>query len=678
MEYLKNKFPKINHGDVQPLYASEREAFLIKPIPKPSEFSKQIALVPKGYDTPCQLVLRPYQIEPVDAITRWRRVIFSGATRTFKSGITDICAFWAMKYLKINGIITYAETGTAELVFKTRILPMIKTNAVLRELWDGNADNLTIDNILLMGSFWRIASAQNINDLATFGAGFIIGSEVSKWEKMIYDPVDTLYGRQKGYPQHLRYSIIESSPNKTGDCHYNEMYKEGVLILHPYVPCPTCGEYQELRDYIPGRDGLPNEFCIKLRDPTIPLSAPAIRNLKESAVKYECHFCKNEIRDSDRIKISRRIKWVAPEINEENGGAGFHQKAEKIFKDGTIPDDDKRNKFDTVCFQWSRLVDDEKFPFYECLARFAESRNNPQKKKVYDNEDMARHTVLKSARLEVNSFETKKRKYFSRGPFCQVPDEVLICTIGIDSMDDYFYYVIQGWGENMASWVLRYGKILCPIDKNRPFEKTLEILKNGIYEYALVNKSGERIYPIKQGFIDRGGHRRADVDYIADNLQFLNAYVGSPKLDPKRHILERSKTKNENGEDNRYYNGQTASLSYEVGKMMDGPLWFVPADISSEFIKQVTAQYFVNKTLHDGTIEAEWAHDATDHYRDCMNLSYAAALLLELDSALFDPDIVARLKENVLRSKNVKKVENASENRHSGRVNSQFTDRIYR
>ncbi|MDD5363410.1 MAG: phage terminase large subunit family protein [Ignavibacteria bacterium] len=662
MEYIKKQFPKIDHDAVHPLYASEREAFLIKPIPKPSEFSKNLTLVPKGYDTPCELILRPYQIEPVDAITRWRRVIFSGATRTFKSGITDVCAFWAMKYLKINGIITYAETETAKLVFKTRILPMIKSNPALRELWDGNEDNLTIDNILLMGSFWRIASAQNINDLATFGAGFIIGSEVSKWEKMIYDPIDTLYGRQKGCPQHLRFSIIESSPNKTGDCHYNEIYKDGVLILRPAVPCPTCGEYQILSDYIPGRDGSPNEFCIKLRDPNFPLSAQFIRNMKEAAVKYECRFCKNEIRESDRIKISRRIKYIAPEIYE---GEKFHQKAEKILKDGTIIDEEKRDKFETVCFQWSRLVDEANFPFYECLARFAESKNIPQKKKTYDNEDMARHTVLKAARLEVNSFESKKRKYFSRGALCQVPDEVLVCTCGVDSMDDYFYYVIPGWGENMSSWVLRYGKIFCPIDKNRPLEKTLEIFKNGLYESALANKTGSRIYPIKQGFIDRGGHRAADVDYITDNLGFMDSYVGLTKIDPKKSPLYKSMTKDDNGEPNKFYLGQTPYLSYEVGKMMDGKLWFLPMDVSDDFIKQANAQYFKNKTLSDGRIESEWIHDEVDHYRDCLNLAYAAALLLELDSALFDPAIVARLKERISSNPSVKKEQKNNNIRNS-------------
>jgi hypothetical protein len=677
MEYLKNIFPRIIHNP--PLSKGEQEAFAIKPIPKPSVFSRQLTLVPRGYDTPCELQLRPYQIEPVDAITIWRRVIFCGATRTFKSGITDVAAFWAMKYLKINGVIAYAETDTASLVFKTRLRPMIETNPVLRELWDGNPNNLTIENMLLLGSFWRIASAQNINDLATFGAGIVIGSEVSKWEKMAYDPVDTLYGRQKGYPRHLRYSIIESSPNKTGDCHHSEMYKEGVLILRPYVPCPTCGEYQELRDYIPGHNEEANEFCIKLRNQDYPLSAQFIRSLRDKAVKYECKFCKNEIRDIDRVVISRRLKYVAPEIHEEYDSGGshhtFNQKAEKILKDGTIIGIEAREKHaaagGTVCFQWSRLVDDTEFPFYECLARFAESRNRPEKKKVYDNEDMARHTVLKSHKVEISSFESKKRKYFSRGPLCMVPEGVYVCTCGIDTMDDYFYFVIQGWGENMESWILRYGKILCPIDKNRPKEKTLEILKAGLYEYPLANSNGNKIYPIKCGFIDRGGHRSAEVDYIADNLSFLRAYVGLPKVNPKDPILKETESDKKNREGycayKKFFLGQSSVLSYEVGKMIDSSLWHIPQDVTAEFIKQVNSQYFINRTLSDGSIDSEWKHDELDHYRDALNLSHGAALLLELDSLLFDPYIISRLKEHVLGVKKEQELDKPHENRASER-----------
>jgi hypothetical protein len=44
-------------------------------------------------------------------------------------------------------------------------------------------------------------------------------------------------------------------------------------------------------------------------------------------------------------------------------------------------------------------------------------------------------------------------------------------------------------------------------------------------------------------------------------------------------------------------------------------------------------------------------------------LSHGAALLLELDSLLFDPDIISRLKEHVLGVKKEQKTDKPHENR---------------
>ena len=124
------------------------------------------------------------------------------------------------------------------------------TQKVLRELWDGKADNLTQEKIiekLLLAT----ASAQGVNDRASFGAGFVYGSEVAKWEETPDNPVLEMYGRQDAYPIDLRYSIIESSPRfsgnenfETGDYLYRECFKPGTIIVEPHYPCPVCGVYQ--------------------------------------------------------------------------------------------------------------------------------------------------------------------------------------------------------------------------------------------------------------------------------------------------------------------------------------------------------------------------------------------------------------------------------------------------
>jgi phage terminase large subunit GpA-like protein len=96
----------------------ESEAFRIHPRPLPSDWANEnLTLCTGGYDIPGKLTLKPYQIEPVDSIMDWHRIIFQGPTRTFKSGMADIMMFYGMGVLGVNGIVAYAEENTVSLIF---------------------------------------------------------------------------------------------------------------------------------------------------------------------------------------------------------------------------------------------------------------------------------------------------------------------------------------------------------------------------------------------------------------------------------------------------------------------------------------------------------------------------------------------------------------------------------
>lgn len=661
---MKYNFPKIKHK--YPLTEGEKSCFVLRDRPLPSQWAQDnLILVPGGYDIPGKLTLKPYQIEPIDAITQVNRLQYCGSTRTFKSGMTDICAFWAMKHLGINGMVAYSETGTAKLIFKTRIKPMIEKNPCLLELWDGLDDNLTIENILLQRCFWRIASAQNKNDMASTGAGFVIGSEVSKWEDMTFSAVDMLYGRQDAYPLELRYSIIESSPYKKKDNLYKEMYKRGVLILSPAYPCSKCGEYQILTDsQIKLREHITND------NSTLSVSAQEAAKIREqgdSSVFYECKSCHQEILQSDREKMDHGVKYIAPAIKEMDGKEViFEQQAEQILKDGTIIDLDKRKKYKTWCFHWTRLVDIN-FTFAECLARFFESLHSPEKKKIYDNETMSRFSPEGKGKIELHSFEENKRPYYCNGPLSLIPDDVLIITAGIDSMDKEFYYVIQGWGEGFSSWILKYGIIESKFINDENIsnrEHVFEKFKNEILCKELKTVSGRNLQ-IRLAFIDRGGHREKDVTYLCKKISFLCAYIGLTKTDLKKELIEKSINGN-------FYLGQTEELSEQVGLMMESKFWYLPQDVDNIFIKQITAQYHIKKRDEYGNSKSIFVKEAEDHYRSCLNMSYAAAKLLKLDIGLHQ-DYVLKSLQTKKEEKIVEKIEQKKEEQKRIQRNEYFS-----
>jgi phage terminase large subunit GpA-like protein len=439
---------------------------------------------------------------------------------------------------------------------------------------------------------------------------------VGKWEKMDYNPVHMLYGRQEAYPNELRRSIIESSPYDVGDYFYQEIFRPGTLILRPHYPCPICGEFQVLTD-----------SQIKLRktgveDPTH--EAARIRAEKEAAVFYECLHCRQEIREKDRVEIDSRVIWAAPEITE---GDFFKQDAEKISKAGEITGP-SRKKFDMVCFGWNRFVD-LTFTFYECLARFQDSVHNPEKFKVYETETMARFWRKKHERINISRFESYKGNYFKDGINNRIPNETLTSTIGIDSQDKFS--------------ILRYGKIYWPLntpeylDKNKMVETVIRGIFNG---EKLIRKDGA-IIESRLGFIDRGGHRDNDVDYLVSKISFLQAYIGLTRTDPKKELVYKS----DNGP---FWLGQSEAISEYVGMLIEKGNIKIPKDSDNEFLKQLASHYHTEKTDPYGNTKSIWVKlKDQDHYRSCLEYAYAAAKVLKADTALFDENILRELNKQI-------------------------------
>lgn len=630
-------FPKVKHK--YPLSRHEIDSFRVKPRPAPADWADEnLTLCTGGYDIPGKLYLKPYQTEPINSIVKWHRVIFKGATRTFKSGMADIMMFYGMTILGVNGIVAYSEENTVSLIFRTRTKPMILQNLCLRELWDGNQDNITQEKILLRTCFWRIASAQNRNTLSSTGAGFVIGSEVGKWEEMDYDPVEMLYGRQDAYPRELRRSILESSPYDIGTYFYREIYRKGTLILQPHYPCPICGDYQVLTD---------SQIKLRKANEDTPNHEPArIRMEKEAAVYYECLHCKQEILERDRAEMDTKVIWAAPEIVEVDADQKpiFKQEPEKILKTGEIAGMN-RERYDTVCYDWNRLVD-LNFPFWECLARFFDSVHNPEKKKVYETETMARFWRTKHTRINISRFEAAKDDYNMTGPDTAIPNDILVITCGIDSQDKDFYYILQGWGMGMLSRILRYGTIYWPI--NDPAyadrEKMLAaVLKGLIGGEELKRRDGVKL-GIRMGFIDRGGHRPDDVDFLVSRISFLQAYIGFPRTDPKRDLIFKSDTGN-------WFMGQSEQISEFVGMLVESDQFRLPKDADWNFLNAITRHYHIMRKDPYGNEKKVWVKLPDDHYRSCLEYSYAAAKLLRLDTMLVDDNVLKRVREALEKTK---------------------------
>lgn len=619
MQGIDLHFPKVLHSHA--LSASEHEAFTIRPRPKVSEWVQQNIVLNRAYVYPGRLRLFPWQVPMVDAIHDWRSVYYLFPPQMGKSTMADCVMYYGMTIIRTNGIVVYDRNETVKDVFKVRIKTMIQDNDCLRGLWDGVEDNLTMDNILLKSSLWRVGSAQNPATLSTFPAGMAICSELGKWPTVEYDPIDMIRGRGGAYTKKGgQIFIAESTSFAVGDYMYREVFKSGTKIVQAYMPCPHCGTYQVLTD-----------SQIKMRpaiEKEIDKSPEKIRAMKSDAVYYECPFCHCEIQESARGDMEKDMVWAKVDYKNDD----FDQKADEVRKNGTVVEKESRS-YDAICFNASKLLDPA-YPFWECLARFFESKNDPIKMLGYQTETMGRYWKLKSQQLHINYLEAHKDKsYCQYGETARIPDDVLVLTIGVDSQDNGFYYAIIGWMKYFAWRLIRHDMIHCPMvdykDRYAVFKKVV----SGIYTQPPLRKNGMEMR-IQHGFIDRGGHRPEDVDFICERLHWLDPYVGLTQVDYRKPDLRKT-----NSGDGEFYLGQSELLSDQVGKLLEGADWFLPIDVGSDFLKQVNQHFHLDKVTKDGKRVTTWIKGPNDHYRSCLNLAFASAKLLNLDKILFRPNV---------------------------------------
>jgi hypothetical protein len=529
---------------------------------------------------------------------------------------------------------------------------MIKSekNPRLRELWNCKEDDLSKKKVRLINSLWRVASANNKNDMASSPAPVTFGSEVAKWEiKKDFNPVKVLRGRQDGaFGLGIRKMVLESSPYIVGDYLYKEVFRDGTIILQPHHRCPHCSGWQVLTDK-----------QIKMRDKSAQHSAAYLRYKKQNAAYYECEFCGHEITEGERTEISEYVVWAAPKIETDD----FQQAAEIIYPDGSIDgrlEHGVRDGYDCVCYNWSRLVD-VAFPFWECLARWFESCNDPVEKQSYLCETMARWYKPKTGQLQISGLTQKQLAYNQRGS-AVIPDPVIIITLGVDTHDDRFDYSWVGWGYGLEWFVLRHGSIPIKYLKDGDKIQTYKNFKEALETDPLLWPDGTPA-TYRFGLIDRGGHRADEVDYICQQMPLLNAYIGANTYNSERPVIYKS-------DRGSWYMGHTESLSDMVGEKLESDAFWLPNDTSFDFKNQILKQYRVKKVSPDGIISTKWIHGGDDHYRDTLNYNMGAGIILNLQKILFDKDACETLKKNRLKlqQQNIRQQGTEIINRHQPRA----------
>ena len=609
---MKFNFPKLKHK--YPLSTREIELARIRVLPSVVEWAEEHFLLSSAYSQPGKFIAYHWQREPLNALLEYDTVIHYGCTRVFKSLAAEIQVFYCVDNIPMNAMFCYAKKDTVEDVFEDRIKPVVFDVPAINKYYTGREKDLTKRKIKLSHIYMRVASSEVRSDIATWDAGLIYASEVSKYRKKPgWEPIEALKRRQDSYSIIGRKkAIFESSPLLEGDILDQEVKRADVLRVFPMFQCPKCGMYQRL--YYTQVKEIPNSKGDADHDPG--------RIRDEKAAFYECFGCRYHWNDADRLNAHAGIVWAAS--------------GEKIA-DGKVTE---RIKKAGIAYQYPRWVDPT-FSFYECLARYFTARKKGiEAVQLFMNEDMGESWKPKTKRVDEGYLKTKCAGYLA-GTRGDIPNDVLVLLCGIDTQKPGFYYVVNGYTQGMDKFLVAFGDVPAP-EKNAesivdPRILALDRIRKEIFEKVYLRRDGVQL-EIYSGLIDRGGHRPEDVDYVVKNITELKSYIGETTVNFKAPLIKRSEAKNAT-----WYLGQSQRLSKIVTEEIESDGWKLPDDVSQDYIDQVLNEWIEEIAQPLGGTRYTYVKKEPNHYRSCENMVRAAVALTNLEELLNDPSSVQTL-----------------------------------
>lgn len=402
----------------------------------------------------------PYQREIMDAFTQpgiWRIVIMASA-QVGKSEIELNMMGCAID--NDPGPILYVQPTdkVAEDYSKRRIAPMFTACPTLRNKIykaKGRDSNNTITMKTFPGGSLAIIGANSPSDLASKPVRYIFFDETDRFPASAGtegDPIELAERRTETF-RHNRKIVETSTPTNKGASKIERSYMSGTQEEW-HVECPHCRQYS----YINFSDIRFDKDEFKNEDGKV--------DYRVTHVAWQCPLCKRECGEYETKRLPAR--WVAknPEAIH-NGIRSF-----------------RLNAFMSPWSDWKDIV-----------RKFLKAKDDPELLKVFYN------TILGET-WEVRDRSGVPEKLYDRREHytAEVPDGVLVLTMGVDTQDNRMEYEIVGWNRDEESWGISRGVIPGRADAPGTWEEIDALLER---EWKLKNGMALRVMA---AFVDSGGH----------------------------------------------------------------------------------------------------------------------------------------------------------------------------
>lgn len=353
----------------------------------------------------------PYMAAIMDAISdvRVQKVVFMSAAQLAKTegAILNTIGFF-MHYDPSPIMVMQPTIQMAETFSKDRLTPMLRDTPALRDRV--NDKSRTSGNTILQkifpGGHVTMVGANSPSSLASRPIRILLADEIDRYPATAGNEGDPLLLAGKRLTTFWnKKEICVSTPTIKGLSRI-EVEFEHSTQEEWNVPCPECGEYQPL------------EWANIIFD-------------KENIDEISCACTKCGV-------VSSEYEWKE-QFTKGKFIANFPDRKVRGFH---------LNALASLFVEWREIA--QKF----ITANEEKKKGNIELLKVWTNTEMGQTWEESGEQIEEKTFLKRREKYN-----CEVPEDVICLTAGVDTQDNRFEVEVVGWGEGKENWGIKYSII---------------------------------------------------------------------------------------------------------------------------------------------------------------------------------------------------------------------------
>jgi phage terminase large subunit GpA-like protein len=332
-------------------------------------------------------------------------------------GKTDCAILNPIGYFMVNDpspiMVLQPTVEMAQTVSKNRLSPMLRDTPVLSGLVQDKSRNggNTILEKQFPGGYITLTGANSPATLASRPIRILLADEVDRYPPSAGKEGDPLMLAEKRATTFWNSMVvITSTPTIKGESTVEREYLASTMEVWN-VPCPQCGEYQPLTWE------------------NIKINSKGLRDGSDTNVECVCNSCG---------AISTEVEWKA----QQKKGKYIARHPERDVRGFYV------NALSNPFTEWKKIAVD----FVK--AQDEAKTGNVEALKTWTNTVMAQTWDEAGVQIDNTDLMERLEDYG-----CDVPDEVLFLTVGVDTQNDRFEYEIVGWGIGKESWGIEYGAI---------------------------------------------------------------------------------------------------------------------------------------------------------------------------------------------------------------------------